>query len=70
MLDDKDMERLNEIFVRKDECHDYSKSVSEKFSRDNTRLAVIEQQQKFNNWLSITIAAGVVALVIKVFLGG
>ncbi len=70
MIDDKDIDRLSEIFVRKDECHDYSKSVSEKFSNDNARLAVIEQQQKVNNWLSLTIAAGVVALVIKVFLGG
>lgn len=70
MLDDKDIDRLGEIFVRKNECFDYSKKVADKFSSDNARLAVIEQQQKVNNWLSLTIAAGVIALVFKVFLGG
>lgn len=37
---------------------------------DDKRLAVIEQQQKVNNWLTLLIASGIVALVIKVFMGG
>lgn len=39
-------------------------------NKDNVRLTVIEHQQRINNWLTLGIAGGIVALVIKVFLGG
>lgn len=52
------------------DCNDIVDSISKKVSNDNVRLAVIEQQQRINNWLTLAIAGGIVALVIKVFLGG
>lgn len=70
MIDDSDIRRLDEIYVRKDECNNIQNAVEKKLSNDSTRFAVIEYQQKVNNWLTTAIAGGIVALVIKVFLGG
>lgn len=52
------------------DCDDIAEAIDKKVSKDNVRLAVIEQQQKVNNWLTLAIAGGIIALVIKVFLGG
>ena len=70
MIDENDIHRLDEIYVRKDECNNIQNSVEKKLSNDSTRFAVLEYQQKVNNWLTTAIAGGIVALVIKVFLGG
>lgn len=70
MIDENDIHRLNEIYVRKDDCNNIQNAVDKKLSNDSTRFAVIEYQQKVNNWLTTAIAGGIVALVIKVFLGG
>ena len=70
MIDDHDIARLDEIYVRKDDCNNIQNAVDKKLSNDSTRFAVIEYQQKVNNWLTTAIAGGIVALVIKVFLGG
>lgn len=70
MIDDNDIHRLDEIYVRKDDCNNIQNTVEKKLSNDSTRFAVIEYQQKVNNWLTTAIAGGIVALVIKVFLGG
>ena len=53
-----------------EDCDDIAEAIDRKVSKDNVRLAVIEQQQKVNNWLTLAIAGGIIALVIKVFLGG
>lgn len=37
---------------------------------DDKRLALLEMRLKINNWLSLAIASGIVALVIKIFMGG
>ena len=70
MIDENDIHRLDEIYVRKDDCNGIQNAVEKKLSNDSTRFAVIEYQQKVNNWLTTAIAGGIVALVIKVFLGG
>ena len=70
MIDDNDIHRLDEIYVRKDDCNNIQNAVDKKLSNDSTRFAVLEYQQKVNNWLTTAIAGGIVALVIKVFLGG
>ena len=57
-------------YVQIDDCNESRKAFEKNLSKDNVRLAVIEQQQKINNWLTLAIASGIVALVIKVFLGG
>ena len=70
MIDENDLHRLDEIYVRKDDCNNIQNTVEKKLSNDSTRFAVLEYQQKVNNWLTTAIAGGIVALVIKVFLGG
>ena len=70
MIDENDIHRLDEIYVRKDDCNNIQNAVDKKLSNDSTRFAVIEYQQKVNNWLTTAITDGIVALVIKVFLGG
>ena len=70
MIDENDIHRLDEIYVRKDDCNNIQNAVDKKLSNDSTRFAVIEYQQKVNNWLTTAIAGGIIALVIKVFLGG
>ncbi len=70
MIDENDIHRLDEIYVRKDDCNNIQNAVDKKLSNDSTRFAVLEYQQKVNNWLTTAIAGGIVALVIKVFLGG
>ena len=70
MIDENDIHRLDEIYVRKDDCNNIQNAVDKKLSNDSTRFAVIEYQQKVNNWVTTAIAGGIVALVIKVFLGG
>lgn len=70
MIDENDIHRLDEIYVRKDDCNNIQNTVEKKLSNDSTRFAVLEYQQKVNNWLTTAIAGGIVALVIKVFLGG
>lgn len=57
-------------YVQKDDCGTQMSEVSKKFANDDKRLAVIENRLTLNNWLTGAIAAGIIALVIKVFLGG
>lgn len=68
-LDDKDIERLREIFVTRKDCDVEMKSMDEKVSPIVVRMAVLEQQQKVNNWLTALIASGVIAALIKLYLG-
>ena len=70
MIDDHDIARLDEIYVRKDDCQVIQSEVEKKLYNDSTRFAVLEYQQKLNNWLTGAICGGIVALLIKVYLGG
>ena len=45
-------------------------AVEKKLAKDSTRFAVLEYQQKLNNWLTAAICGGIIALLIKVYLGG
>lgn len=74
MIDQHDVEYLEGIldnrYVLIEDCNSKRKEVEKYLHRDDTRLALIEQQQKVNNWLTLAIAGGIITLVIKVFLGG
>ena len=70
MIDDHDIARLDEIYVRKDDCQDIQCAVEKKLAKDSTRFAVLEYQQKLNNLLTGAICGGIIALLIKVYLGG
>ena len=57
-------------YMRIEDCDKQTEAFDRLLNKDNVRLAVIEQQQRINNRLTLGIASGIVALVIKVFLGG
>ena len=56
-------------YMKIEDCEKQTGIFNKLLNKDNVRLAVIEQQQRINNWLTAAIAGGIVALVIKVFLG-
>ena len=70
MLTNEDFERLDEVYVRKDHCTETQKDIDKKLSNDNARFAILEYQQRLNNWLTTGICGGIIALLIKVFVGG
>ena len=69
-LQDQLQDHFDGRYVKIDDCEKRTETFDKLLNKDNVRLAVIEQQQKINNWLTLGIASGIVALVIKVFLGG
>ena len=71
-IDDRDIERLKEIFVTRQECNTQMDDVSAKLSNDNARLAVIETKiedvRKFQ-WIEIAgIAGAIIAALMGVIL--
>ena len=69
MIEDKDLERLKEIFVTRRECETDMKAMDDKISAEAVRLAVIEHQLKTITWLLTAIGGGVITTLIKLFLG-
>ena len=70
MIDNDDIQRLASMYVRKDDCNNIQLDVDRTLANDSTRFAVLEYQQKLNNWLTGAICSGIIALLIKVYLGG
>ena len=70
MIEEKDIERLKEIFVTRQECQRQTDSFESKLNKDLVRLAVIETKLSQIAWISSTVAAGVVTMLIKMFFGG
>ena len=70
----EDITELKKVFddryVLQSDCSETQEKISGKFSNDNTRIELLISQQKINNWLTLGIASGIIALVIKAFLGG
>ena len=64
------IERLDARYRKIEDCDNEHQTIYNKLSNDDKRIAVIETKLTFNNWLSTAIAVGVIALVIKMFLGG
>ena len=69
MIDQNDIKRLEKIFVTREECNDSTNGISGQLANDPTRFAQLERMY-VNIWLTPGICAGIVALLIKVFLGG
>ena len=65
MLDDKDIERLKEIFVTRKECQDDLDAADRKFANDDKRLAVIEAYQKITLGVMSAVGVGVLGLVLN-----
>lgn len=69
MLEDKDIDRLKEIFVTRQECQKQTDGFETKLNKDLVRLAVIETKLSQITWILSTVAAGVVTMLIKMFFG-
>lgn len=69
MIDEKDMERLREVFVTRKECQETTDAFTNKFSKDLVRLAVIESQLKTISWVLYAVAGGVISILLKTILG-
>ena len=70
MIDEKDLERMKEIFVTRKECQQTTDGIETKLSSDLVRLAVIENQLKIISWLLYAVAGGVITMLIKLLFGG
>ena len=70
MIDEKDIDRLKEIFVSRQECQEINDEIKTKLSSDLVRLAVIENQLKIITWLLYAVAGGVITMLIKILFGG
>lgn len=70
-------DRYDGRYVKQDYCDTQQHKINNKFANDDKRIDILileqkqnNRQQKINNWLTTAIAAGIITLVIKVFLGG
>ena len=68
-IDEKDIARLREIFVTRQECQAQTDSFETKLNKDLVRLAVIETKLSQITWILSTVAAGVVTMLLKMFFG-
>lgn len=69
-IEEKDIERLKEIFVTRQKCQETTDSFESKLNKDIVRLAVIETEMKQIKWLITAVAGGVITMLIKMFFGG
>ena len=67
---DEVIEKCDARYVKKDDCEADMNGVTERLHEGDKKFVGLEFQQKLNNWLTAAIAAGIIALVIKVYLGG
>lgn len=70
MIDEKDIDRLKEIFVSRQECQDTNDEIRTKLSSDLVRLAVIENQLKVITWILYAVAGGIITMLVKMLFGG
>ena len=69
MIDEKDIERLKEIFVTRQECQDINEDIKADITKDLVRLAVIESQLKVITWILYAVAGGIITMLIKLLFG-
>ena len=69
MIEEKDIDRLKEIFVTRQECQRQTEGFEAKLNKAQVRLAVIETKLSQITWILSTVAAGVVTMLVKMFFG-
>ena len=70
MIEPQDIDRLKEIFVTKEDCHDKSETLDTRLSKDLVRLAVIESQLKLILWVLMAIGGCVITMLVDSLFGG
>ena len=69
-IDEKDIARLREIFVTRQECQQQTDSFENKLNKDLVRLAVIETRLNQITWILTAVGGGVITMLVKMFFGG
>ena len=69
MIDDKDIQRLKEIFVQRQECQEINDEIKTNLTKDLVRLAVIENQLKVITWILYAVAGGIITMMLKMLFG-
>ena len=70
-IDEKDIARLKEIFVTRQECQQQTDSFENKLNKDLVRLAVIETKLNQIMWILTAVGGAVITMLVKmVFFGG
>ena len=69
MVDEKDIERLKEIFITRQECQKQTDGFEAKLNKDLVRLAVIETKLSQITWILTAVAGGVISMLVKMFFG-
>lgn len=70
MDDIKEIETyFDDRYVLQSDCDNVQKNMNDRFSRDDKKLAVLDLKMTACLWLMGLIASGLVALVIKAYLG-
>ena len=69
MIDEKDIARLKEIFVTRQECQQTTDSFENKLTKDLVRLAVIETKLSQITWILTAVGGGIITMLIKMFFG-
>ena len=74
MITHEDITELKKVFddryVLQTDCDNTQRQISSKFANDDKRIELLIHQQTINNWLTGAIVNGIIALLIKVFIGG
>ena len=74
MITHEDITELKKVFddryVLQTDCDNTQRKINSKFANDDKRIELLIHQQTINNWLTGAIASGIIALLIKVFIGG
>lgn len=53
-----------------EDCDDIVDGIDKKVTKDNVRLAVIENQLKLVLWVLMAVGGGIITMLIKMFFGG
>lgn len=70
MIDEKDIARLREIFITRQECQNNLDGIENKLSKDLVRLAIIENQLKLVLGVLTAVGGGMLTVLLKLFFGG
>lgn len=69
MVEEKDIDRLKEIFITRQECQKTTDTFDNKLNKDLVRLAVIETKLSQITWILTAVGGGVITMLIKMFFG-
>ena len=69
-MEDKDIERLKEIFVTRRECDTITDGLRDTLNADKIALTRIETQLAVIKWVLTAVGGGIITMIIKLFVGG